>query len=90
MKSNEELVIDHLTKIAEDEMNLTPDQLAKLDPDALIVENLQLDSLRQVILVSSIERDYGCEFDLMELEKVNTLRDLVGMILKHQPEGKHG
>ena len=85
---NAKKVIAHLMKIAQEEMNLTPEQLAGFDPDGPIVDNLELDSLRQVVLMSSIERDYGCMFDPMELQQVQTLRDLVGMILKNVPEDK--
>jgi acyl carrier protein len=47
-----------------------------------IVEGLQLDSVAQVVLVTAIEEKYDFLFDLEDLERVETVLDLVQLIQK--------
>lgn len=61
---------------------MSPDQIAAIDPDARLLDTLQLDSLAQVVLMSAIERDFGCVFEPEELQQIETLRDLVRMIVR--------
>lgn len=79
---NEESVLEHLKEVARDQLNMTPEQIAGINPDARILDSLQLDSLATVVLMAAIEKDFGCAFDPDELQQVETVRDLVGLIVK--------
>jgi acyl carrier protein len=55
----------------------------RITTDTRIVEGLQLDSLRQVVLVTGVEERFGFEFEpeeLMALGSGGTVGDLVRMI----------
>lgn len=78
---NQESVLSHLKKVAQDQMNLTPEQIEAIRPETRIVDGLQLDSLAQVVLMTSIEHDFGCTFSPEELQGVETVNDLVQLIL---------
>ncbi len=79
-----------LRQISRDELELSTEQLAKLDLDSPMVEGLQLDSLAQVILLAQIEERYGFVFgpeEREQLQTIETVRDLVGMIRQRAREG---
>jgi acyl carrier protein len=80
-KWNENSVLDHLKEIAREQLGLTPDQLAAIEPDAPVLVALRLDSLAQVVLMAAVENDFGCTFEPEELEKIQSVRDLVSLIL---------
>ncbi len=73
-------VLIHLKQIAEEQLNMTAEQIAAIDPNAPILDTMQLDSLAQVVLMTAIERDFGCTLDAEELQHIESLRDLVTMI----------
>jgi len=68
--------------VAQEQMNLTPEQIAAIRPEARIIDGLELDSLAQVVLMTSIERDFGCTFSPEQLQGVETVHDLVQLILR--------
>ena len=77
---NEETILEHLKKIAREQLNLTPEQIAAIGPDVSLMDALQLDSLAQVVLVTTIEQDFGCAFGLEQWQQLVTVQDLVRMI----------
>jgi acyl carrier protein len=77
---NEETILEHLKKIAREQLNLTPEQIDAIGPDASLMDALQLDSLAQVVLVTTIEQDFGCAFGLDQWQQLETVQDLVRMI----------
>jgi len=80
IKWNEETIMEHLKKIARDQLNLPAEQIATLGPDVSLMDALQLDSLAQVVLVTTIEQDFGCAFGLEQWQQLDTVDDLVKMI----------
>ena len=82
VKWNEESILARLKEVAREQLNMTPEQIAGINPDARILDSLQLDSLATVVLMAAIEKDFGCAFDPDELQQVETVRDLVGLIIK--------
>jgi acyl carrier protein len=80
VKWNEETILEHLKKIARDQLNLTPEQIESIGPEAPLMDALQLDSLAQVVLVTTIEQDFGCAFGLEQWQQLETVQDLVQMI----------
>ena len=86
-KWSQETILERLKQVAREELNMTPDKIAAIDPDAPLVEALQLDSLAQVVLMSNIEQDFGCVFEPEELQQIRTLRDLLAMISSRVSEG---
>lgn len=79
-KWSQEAILERLKQVAREELNMTPEKIAAIDPDAPLVETLQLDSLAQVVLMSNIEQDFGCVFEPEELQQIRTLRDLLALI----------
>jgi acyl carrier protein len=79
-KWTEEKILQHLKEIAEQQLNMSPEQMAAIDMDASLLDALQLDSLAQVVLVTTIEQDFGCAFSLEQWQQMGTVRDLVRMI----------
>ena len=77
---NEQTILEHLKKIAREQLNLTPDQIEAIGPHASLMDALQLDSLAQVVLVTTIEQDFGCAFGLEQWQQLETVQDLVKMI----------
>ena len=49
VKWNEETILEHLKKIAKEQLNLTPEQIETIGPDVPLMDALQLDSLAQVV-----------------------------------------
>jgi len=82
MKWNEKSILDHLKEIAQEQLNLTPEQLAAIEPDAPVLDALRLDSLAQVVLMAAIEQDFGCTFEPEELQQIHSVRDLVTVIVR--------
>jgi len=81
MKWNEKTILDHLKEIAQEQLNLTPEQLAAIELDAPVLDALRLDSLAQVVLMAAIEQDFGCTFEPEELQQIHSVRDLVTLIV---------
>jgi acyl carrier protein len=80
VKWNEETILEHLKTIAKEQLNLTPEQIQAIGPSVSLVDALQLDSLAQVVLVTTIEQDFGCAFGLDQWQQLETVQDLVKMI----------
>jgi len=80
VKWNEETILQHLKKIAREQLNLTPEQIDAIGPSVSLMDALQLDSLAQVVLVTTIEQDFGCAFGLDQWQQLETVQDLVKMI----------
>lgn len=76
-------ILSHLKQVAQEQLNLTPEQIEAIRPEVRIVDGLELDSLAQVVLMTSIERDFGCTFSPEELQSVETVNDLVQLILRN-------
>jgi len=79
---NETSILLHLKGVAQEQLNLTPEQIEAIRPEARIVDGLELDSLAQVVLMTAIEKDFGCAFSPEELQGVETINDLVQLILR--------
>jgi acyl carrier protein len=80
---SEEYVLDRLRMIARKELEMKPDDIARVGPGTLLVEGLQLDSLRQVVLVTSVEEQFGFELtheDRDRLLALRTVGDLIRLI----------
>jgi acyl carrier protein len=76
-------VLAHLRALAGTELELQDEQIARIDLDTPIVEGLQLDSLKQVVLITNLEETYGFELapeDREQLQTLTTVGDLVRMI----------
>jgi acyl carrier protein len=76
-------ILSHLKQVAQEQLSMTPGQIEAIRPEARIVDGLELDSLAQVVLMTSIERDFGCTFSPEELQGVETVNDLVQLILRN-------
>ena len=79
-KTSAESIVTYLKKTAQEQLNLSPEQLSQVNLDFPIVEGLQLDSLAQVTLISAIEDDFGIVLDPEDREKIHSVKDLVLMI----------
>ncbi len=84
----EEEILAYLKELAEEELELSEEQIRRLELDTQIVEGLQLDSVSQVVLITNIEEKYGFLFDFEDREKIQTVRDLVEMILARAGQGE--
>jgi acyl carrier protein len=73
-------VLAHLKRVAEGELNMPVEMVSAINPDAPLLDAMPLDSLAQVVLMSAIERDFGCVFDPIELQGVETIRQLSRLI----------
>jgi acyl carrier protein len=76
-------ILAHLKQVAQEQLNMTPEQVAAIRPESRIVEGLELDSLAQVVLMTSVEQDFDCTLPPEELQKVETVGDLLQLILRH-------
>ncbi len=83
---NEAAILEHLRRIAREQLNMTPEQIQAIGPDARLLDALQLDSLAQVVLVTTIEQDFGCSFSLEQWQQLETVQDLVIMIARRTAE----
>ncbi len=86
-RPSEEGILAYLKEIAEEELELSEGQIRGITLDTQIVEGLQLDSVSQVVLITAIEEQYGFLFDFEDREKIQTVRDLVEMILARAGQG---
>ena len=86
-KPSEEGILAYLKEIAEEELELSEEQINRITLDTQIVEGLQLDSVSQVVLITAIEEKYDFLFDFEDREKLQTVRDLVDMILARAGQG---
>ena len=79
----EDYVLERLRLLARDELDLRPEDLARLGPETQLVEGLQLDSLKQVVLVTYIEEEFGFELAYDDGERIQSMRtvgDLIRLI----------
>ena len=83
-----EEILAYLKEIAEEELEVAEEQISRIALDTQIVEGLQLDSVSQVVLITNIEEKYGFLFDLEDREKIQTVQDLVEMILARAGQGE--
>jgi acyl carrier protein len=83
-------ILAYLKELAEEELELPEEQIDQIGLDTQIVEGLQLDSVSQVVLITCIEEKYGFLFDFEDREKIQTVRDLVEMILARTGQGESG
>ncbi len=84
----EEEILAYLKELADEELELSEEQISRIELDTQIVEGLQLDSVSQVVLITNIEEQYGFLFDFEDREKIQTVRDLVEMILARAGQGE--
>jgi acyl carrier protein len=76
-------LLEHLKALARTELELRPEQIERIDFDTPIVEGLQLDSLKQVVLMANLEATFGFELsaaDLGQVRELQTVGDLVRVI----------
>jgi len=76
----QEAILMKLKQIAQEQLNLTPEQLASIQPEAPVMEALRLDSLATVVLISSVEREFGLTFEPEQWQELTNIKDLVRMI----------
>lgn len=73
-------ILMKLKQIAEEQLNLTPEQLTSIQPDSPVMEALRLDSLATVVLISGVEREFGLTFEPEQWQSLTSIKDLVLMI----------
>jgi acyl carrier protein len=76
-------VLERLKGLASAALELQPEQVARIQLETPLVEGLQLDSLKQVVLMSGIEESFGFEFtpdDADAAQKLETVGDLVSLV----------
>lgn len=76
-------LLEHLKALARTELELRPEHIAGIDLDTPIVEGLQLDSLKQVVLMANLEETFGFELspaDLGRVQELQTVGDLVRLV----------
>jgi acyl carrier protein len=76
----QEAILMKLKQIAQEQLNLTPEQLTAIQPDSPVMEALRLDSLATVVLISSVEREFGLTFEPEQWQELTSVKDLVKMI----------
>lgn len=84
-------LLAHLKMVAGTELELQAEQIDRIELDTPIVEGLQLDSLKQVVLIANLEETYGFELspkDLEQLQSLETVGDLVRMIRERSASAK--
>ena len=86
VKWNEQSILAHLKQVAQEQLNMTAEQIAAIQPDAPVLDAMRLDSLAQVVLMAAIERDFACTFEPEELQQIHTVRDLVTLIVTRVSE----
>ncbi len=80
-------ILLHLRQVAQEELDLPPEEIEHVSLDTPIVEGLKLDSLTQVVLIAEIEEHYGFEFEPEDLERLLTVADLVRAIQERATRG---
>ena len=76
-------IFTHLKEVARTELEMRPDQADRISLETPIVEGFELDSLRQVVLLTNLEETYGFELSIEDRERLLELRtvgDLVRFI----------
>jgi acyl carrier protein len=79
----DDAILGTLKAFAAESLELPAEDVARVSRDLPVVEGLRLDSLRQVMLLTRIEEEYGFEFDPDELTLLGpeaTVGDLVALI----------
>ncbi len=76
----EQKVLAHLKLVAQEQLNLSPEQISQIEPDKPLQESLQLDSLGAVVLISSVEREFGYTFEPEQWQELTSVKDMVTMI----------
>ncbi len=79
MTSPEEILF-RLKRIASENLEMPPERVGEIGLDTPIVEGLELDSLAQVTLITTVENDFGIVFEPEDREQLRTVRDLVQLI----------
>jgi acyl carrier protein len=79
-KPSTESILEFLKGIALEELELSEEQIQRMDLNTHLLEGLQLDSVTQVVLLTAIEDHYGFEFEFEDGERLQTVRDLVESI----------
>lgn len=75
-------ILEHLREIAREHLEVEED--VEINMDTSLVEGLQLDSLTQVVLINELETAYYFEFELEDQEKIQTIADLVDLIIERR------
>ena len=80
---SDDQLLAHIRTLAATELELKAEQVAGIQLDTPIVEGLELDSLKQVMLMTSLEDTYGVVLapaSAEELRALRTVGDLVRLI----------
>ena len=72
-------IFQHIKDILVKEFGLEAD---KLNPDALLVEDLDLDSIDAVDLVVKLQSVIGCKVEPDDFKQIRTLQDMVDAVEK--------
>jgi len=75
-------ILEHLREIAHEHLEVEED--VEINMDTSLVEGLQLDSLTQVVLINELETAYYFEFELEDQERIQTIADLVDLIIERR------
>jgi len=89
MEPKEEAILARLKTIAQEQLNMTPEQVAHIGLEAPLIDTLRLDSLSQVVLVTAVEEDFGATFDPEQWQQLETVGDLVKMLSGLRPKEAH-
>ena len=82
----EDAILDRLKVYARDELEIPDAVVDPVGPATLLIEGLELDSLRQAMLLALIEEDYGVRLDGIdtgEFVALASVGDLVRLIQQH-------
>ena len=74
-----EVIIEKVNGILTNEFEIAQD---KLQPNALLIDEVGIDSLDFVDIVALLEKEFGFKPDTQELKKAKTLNDLYDFIAK--------
>ena len=75
--------LECLKGLARRTLEMPPEQIGLLQLDTPLVEGLDLDSLKQVVLMASLEESFGFEFspgDLDRVQGLETVGDLASLL----------
>ena len=75
-----EVIIEKVNGILINEFEIAQD---KLQPNALLIDEVGIDSLDFVDIVALLEKEFGFKPDTQELKKAKTLNDLYDFIAKN-------
>ena len=68
-------ILDYLKTVARTELELTPSQVTGIRPETVIVDGLQLDSLKQVDLARQLEDTFEFELTLEDRQELPAMSD---------------